>query len=58
MNYLADIDRPTKGFYRRRIRLAIRFLFDGIRRKIESGIAPPQLLGWCCDRLEENIGAE
>jgi len=34
------------------------FLFDGIRRKIESGIAPPQLLGWCCDRLEENIGAE
>jgi hypothetical protein len=28
-------------------------------KKIESGIAPPQLPGWCCDRLEgENIDVE
>jgi hypothetical protein len=46
-----------KGFFRRRTRLANRFLVRW-ERVIENGIAPPQLLGWCCDRLEENIDAE
>jgi hypothetical protein len=44
-----------KVFVRTRIRWPIVILFDGSRRKIESGIAPPQLPGWWCDRLEGKI---
>ena len=52
LNYLADIDRPTRGFFRRRIRLAIRFPVRW-EKKIEDRITPPCLLGRLCDCLEE-----
>jgi len=46
-----------KGFFRARTPQANRFPVQW-EKMIESGIAPPQLPGWCCDRLEENIDAE
>jgi hypothetical protein len=57
-NHLLLIDGQTKGFFRARTRAVNRFPVRW-EKKIESGIAPPQLPGWCCDRLEEgNIDAE
>ena len=54
-DHLLSIDRQKKGFFRGRARTAKRFPVRW-NKKIESGIAPPQLPGWDCDRLEgENI---
>jgi len=50
-NHLLSIGGQTKGFFRSRARLPIRFPVR-LEKMIENRIAPPQLPGWCCDCLE------